>query len=187
MKIKIFNRNIPLRKLVCLALYYSFLRYLPSSGNPVIGKLSKQLRYACCKNIFKKCGKNVNIERKAFFGSGLDLCIGDNSGLGNNCIIPGSITIGNDVMMEPNRYILGLNHSYKRVDIPMRLQGDSTRMETIIEDDVWIGLNVVITPGRSVRKGSIIAAGCVLSKDFPEYSVIGGNPSRLIKSRKADN
>jgi len=186
MKIKVYNRIIPFKKLFFLALYYSFLRYLPSSGNPVLGNLCKQLRYVCCKKIFKQCGKNVNIERKAFFGSGLDLCIGDNSGLGDNCVVPSSICIGNDVMMAPNCYILGVNHSYKRIDIPMRLQGDSLRMETIIEDDVWIGLNVVITPGRSVRKGSIIAAGCVLSKDFPEFSVIGGNPPRLIKSRKSE-
>ena len=40
-----------------------------------------------------------------------------------------------------------------------------------------------MTPGRVVKRGSVIAAGCVLCKDFPEYSVIGGNPSKFIKSR----
>ena len=55
---------------------------------------------------------------------------------------------------------------------------------TVIEDDVWIGRNVIMTPGRLIKKGSIIAAGCVLSKDFPEYSIVGGNPSKLIRIRK---
>ena len=54
---------------------------------------------------------------------------------------------------------------------------------TIIEDDVWIGQNVYITPGRHIKKGTIIGACCLLCKDFPEYSVVGGNPSKLIKSR----
>ena len=52
-----------------------------------------------------------------------------------------------------------------------------------IEDDVWIGRNVLMTPGRHIAKGSIIAAGCVLTKDFPEYSIIGGNPGKFIRSR----
>ena len=56
-------------------------------------------------------------------------------------------------------------------------------LATIIEDDVWIGRGVMMTPGRVVKRGSVIAAGCVLCKDFPEYSVIGGNPSKFIKSR----
>ncbi len=57
------------------------------------------------------------------------------------------------------------------------------KKQTIIEDDVWIGRNVIFTPGRTVRKGSIIGAGCVLTKDFDEYTIIGGNPSRVIRSR----
>jgi maltose O-acetyltransferase len=63
-------------------------------------------------------------------------------------------------------------------------QGIDDKRITIIEDDVWIGQNVIFTPGRIVKEGSIIAAGCVLSNDFPEYSIIGGNPSKLIRSRR---
>jgi maltose O-acetyltransferase len=62
-------------------------------------------------------------------------------------------------------------------------KGNGSNILTVIEDDVWIGMNVLITPGRYIKKGSIIAAGCVLCKNFPEYSIIGGNPSKLIKSR----
>lgn len=62
-------------------------------------------------------------------------------------------------------------------------QGLAPKLQTIIEDDVWIGRDVLMTPGRVIQKGSIIAGGCVLCKNFPEYSVVGGNPSKLIKSR----
>jgi len=58
-----------------------------------------------------------------------------------------------------------------------------TRKRTIIEDDVWIGRQVIMSPGRHIKEGTIIAAGTVLSKDFPEYSIVGGNLSRLIKYR----
>ncbi|MDL2323282.1 acyltransferase, partial [Bacteroidales bacterium OttesenSCG-928-A17] len=139
--------------------------------------------YNCCKHIFLFCGKNVNIERKAYFGSGLGLEIGDRSGIGVNAVVPNNIKIGMNVMMGPNCYILSKNHEFSRIDIPMIEQSYSKSKQTIIEDDVWIGRQVLFTPGRTVKKGSIIAAGTILSKDFEEYSIIGGNPSRLIRKR----
>jgi maltose O-acetyltransferase len=129
------------------------------------------------------CGKNVNIERKAFLSSGLRLEIGDNSGLGINSVVPSDIKIGRNVMMGPNCYILSVNHKFDRIDIPMIEQGSERAKQTIIEDDVWIGRQVIFTPNRIVKRGCIIAAGCVLSKDFEEYSIIGGNPARIIRSR----
>ena len=177
------NRKISAVQIVLLAIYYCFLQFLPTSGFPFIGKFCKKLRYYCCKHIFKFCGKNVNVERRAIFGIGVDICIGNNSGIGINCLVPSDITIGEDVMMGPNCYIFSANHAFDSCDIPMIKQGHTDRKKTIIEDDVWIGRQVIFTPGRSVKKGSIIAAGCVLSKDFPEYSIIGGNPSRLLKTR----
>lgn len=54
---------------------------------------------------------------------------------------------------------------------------------TIIEDDCWIGVRSILTPGRHIKKGSIIAAGAIVTKDFDEYSIIGGNPAHLIKKR----
>lgn len=181
-----FSRKIPLRKLFFLFIYYAFLRYLPGSGTLWIGSFCRMLRYSCCKHIFLSCGKHVNIERKAYFASGLNLVIGDNSGLGVNCSVPGNIIIGKNVMMGPNCHVLGQNHNFDRVDIPMIEQGSSEAKQTIIEDDVWIGRNVLFTPGRLVKEGTVIAACCVLCKDFPSYSVVGGNPSKLIKSRLND-
>lgn len=167
-----------------LILYTVFFKHFPSSSFPVFGKLSRNLRYLCVKKIFKFCGKNVNIERGASFGNGFDLEIGDNSGLGRYSHVPPNIIIGKDVMMAPNVFIFYLNHKFENIDIPMRKQGITKKKAVIIEDDVWIGRGVYIMPGRKILKGSIIAAGTVLTKDYPEYSIIGGNPSKLIRSRK---
>jgi len=173
-----------IKQLFYLSIYYGLLRYLPASFYP-LGNICKRLRYLCCRNIFLKCGSNVNIERKAFFGSGVELQIGDNSGLGINCFIPSNTIIGKNVMMGPNCYIFSSNHSFDRIDVPMIFQGTTNRKKTIIEDDVWIGRNVTMTPGRFVKKGTIVGACCLLSRNFPQYSVVGGNPSILIKSRKS--
>lgn len=171
------------RKLLALALYYGVAYWLPRSFAPILGPTCRSLRAFCGRNIFKYCGKNVNIERKAFFGSGFELELGNRSGLGINCHIPPDTIIGDYVNMGPNCYILAQNHAFDRTDIIMQKQGYYPTRQTVIEDDVWIGRCVTMTPGRTIKRGSIIGACCLLSKDFPEYSVVGGNPSRLIRSR----
>lgn len=168
---------------LALFLYYSFLRWLPHSTVPVIGPIIERVKEFCCKLIFKSCGSNVNIGRNARFGRGENIVIGNNSGIGINAKVPSDLIIGMDVMMGQNVIIFGSNHAFDRVDIPMLRQGYRKYPPVVIEDDVWIGSNVIILPGRRIKKGSVIAAGTVLTKDFPEYSIVGGNPSRLIKSR----
>ena len=163
-------------------IYYSVAIYLPESRN--FFRLGGAFRNLLCRKLFKKCAKTANIERGARFGTGFNIEIGEHSGIGINANIPSTTIIGNNVMMGPNCYILGQNHEFGRTDIPMIKQGYRKTTPTIIEDDVWIGRDVLMTPGRHILEGSIIAAGCVLCKDFPEYSIVGGNPSRLIRSRK---
>ena len=86
-------------------------------------------------------------------------------------------------MMGPNCFILDVNH-VSDVSLPMALQGSTEKKTTQIGNDVWIGRDVHMTPGRTIADGSIIAMASVLTKDFPPYSVVGGNPAKLIKSRK---
>lgn len=183
---RIRNIEIPFMKIIYLILYYGFAQFLPSSTTPLIGKFGKYIRFCIVRHIFLKCGSNVNVERRVFFGSGRNIMIGNNSGMGAYSNIPSDTIIGENVMMGPRCYILSLNHCFKRVDIPMNFQGNSSRKQTVIGDDVWLGREVLITPGRIIKNGSIIAARCVLCKDFPEYSIVGGNPSRLIRSRLKD-
>lgn len=168
---------------IALYSYYLFFRFLPHSTVPVFGPLSEKLRYHCCRHIFKKCAHKANIQQGARFGNGKDIQIGYNSSIGLNAKVPNNIIIGDNVMMGPNVTIFQSNHAFDRLDIPMTKQGYITYPPMVIEDDVWIGSNAIILAGRTIKKGTIIAAGTVLTKDFPEYSIVGGNPSRLIKSR----
>lgn len=72
-----------------------------SQGNSPFGKISSYLRRWVCSKIFNSIGKNVNIEKGAYFGNGLKLVIGNNSGIEVNCRVPFDTIIGNYVMMGP--------------------------------------------------------------------------------------
>ncbi len=87
-------------------------------------------------------------------------------------------------MMAPEVLILGGNHRFDRVDIPMMFQGNVEYGPVEIGNDVWIGSRVIILPGLKIGEGSIIGAGSVVTKDVMPYSIVAGNPAKLIKMRK---
>lgn len=161
-------------------LLYLVARHLPESYKLNIGQ--KRIRALCGKLLLAKCGENVNIEKNAEFAYSVEL--GDNSGLGINSRISGKTIIGKNVMMGPCVSIYTNNHIFERTDIPMNLQGMSEERAVIIEDDVWVGANVIILPGVTISKGAVIGAGAVVTKNVPEYAVVGGNPAKVIKYRK---
>lgn len=79
------------------------------------------MRSSVGKKLFDKCGKNINIEKGADFGTGRGISVGDNSGLGINCKVRGPLDIGDNVMMGPDVIILTNSHNFGRTDIPMRM------------------------------------------------------------------
>lgn len=161
-------------------LLYKVAKKLPCS-NARFSLGAKKLRLWCAKNIITSIGEGANIERGASFGD--KLTIGKMSGIGINADIGEDVKIGNYVMMGPNCCIMTVNHNYNRTDIPMLLQGHSDISPVIIEDDVWIGRNVLIMPGVRISMGSIIAAGAVVTKNVPRYAVVGGVPAKVIRYR----
>jgi maltose O-acetyltransferase len=86
-------------------------------------------------------------------------------------------------MMGPDVVIHTRNHRHDRIDIPMCQQGFGEMKPVIIEDDVWLGERVIILPGVTIGKGSIIGAGAVVAKNVPPYSIAVGNPALVVKKR----
>lgn len=169
-------------KIILGKLIYSlFAKWLPTSFAPILGPYAKWLRKICGKLILKKCGKNVNIEKGAVFSSQVSL--GNNSGIGINASIAGAAVIGDNVMMGPHCIIYRRNHEFDRLDIPMCQQGFKPEKPVVIGNDVWIGGRVIILPGVHVGNGAIIGAGAVVTKDVPDYAIVGGNPARVLKYR----
>lgn len=164
----------------CYFIYNILAKYLPKSNARVsFGAL--YLRRFCAKGMCKVVGKNVNIERMAIFGKNVE--IGDNSGIGINCVLQGRVLIGANVMMGPEVWIYTRNHKHDRVDIPMIEQGFEDEKCVVINDDVWIGSRVTILPGVVIGKGAIIGTGSVVTKSVPEYSIVAGNPAIIVKHR----
>ena len=106
--------------------------------------------------------------------------IGDRTRIGLGNTIIGPVTIGNDIRLAQNVVLSGLNHNYTAIDQPIHAQGVSTT-PIVIEDETWIGANVVIVAGVTIGKHCIVAAGSVVTKDVPSYSVVVGNPARVLK------
>lgn len=75
------------------------------------------------------------------------------------------------------------NANFSRTDIPIMEQGNSPVEPVEIGDDCRLGRRVIIMPGVKIGRGCVIAAGAVVTKDIPDYSVAGGVPARVIKSR----
>ena len=77
--------------------------------------------------------------------------------------------------------ILSVSHNHDNLKIPIVDQGDSEPNPPIIEDNVWLGRNVVVMPGVRVGEGAIVGAGAVVTKDVPDYHLVAGNPAEIKK------
>lgn len=134
--------------------------------------------------MFKKPGANIFIFPPFHFTSPEGIEFGNQINIAQNCLIGGAgkVEIGNFVMIGPNSCILSSNHGYNRPDIPM-LRQKPTLAPVKIKDDVWIGANVVILPGVTVNQGAIVGAGSIVTKDVEPYSIVAGNPAKLLKKR----
>ena len=172
---------VRLKVVIGKLLYNCLGKYMPLSDSK-FSFGSKKVRALCGKLILNKSGKNINIEKGACFSS--EISLGDNSGIGVNAQIASHVFIGNDVMMGPDCMMYTANHCMDRTDIPMWKQKFTDPKPIVIEDDVWIGSRVIILPGVHVGKGSVIGAGSIVTKNIEPYSVVGGNPAKLIRKRK---
>ena len=170
---------------IYLFLYYGFAQYLPKSTRP-LGKLSMRIRRALCHKIFTFCGNKLVVENRVYFGNGSDVTVGDEVGFGTNFKIQNrTLTIGNNLMMAEDVLFLGGGHLYDRLDIPMGHQLSASKTPFVIDDDVWIGARVIILPGcKHIGKGVIVGAGSVVTKDIPDFVIVGGNPAKIIKRRE---
>jgi len=143
-----------------------------------------------------KIGVNFKIDRASVMENPNLIEIGDNFLVGTNVTIAAGeckgIFIGNDVWISKDTYIRSANHSFDKIDVPMREQGHTCvslqfldrEYSIVIEDGCWIASNCTLLSGTHLGKGSIISAGSVVSGNIPPYSIVLGNPARIISNRK---
>lgn len=131
-------------------------------------------------------GKHTLLDRGVILRAyGNTISIGDNSSLHAYCVVQGggAVKIGNGVRIATHTVIIASNHIIDDPSKLIYLQGEST-IGVIIEDDVWIGAGAKILDGVTVRRGSVVGAGAVVTRSTEPYSVVVGNPARVLRFRK---
>lgn len=128
-------------------------------------------------------GNNTVGEFTIIQGSGR-IVFGENSYCASHCVfgVNKEILIGKNVMIANAVSIRDTDHIFEDINLPMIHQGMISN-SVVIEDDVWIGHGTTILKGVRIGKGSIIAAGAVVTKDVAPYSIVGGIPAKLIRNR----
>ena len=167
---------------IALVFYYVIIAKLPNSR--YISSINK-IRVWYLAKILRIIDNSDSciFEDGVYISSGKDrVKIGHHSHVNQNTFIQGA-QIGNYVMIGPDVSLLSNSHNFDRIDVPMERQGMTDNNPVVIEDDVWIGRNVVILPGITIHKGSIVGAGAVVTKDVEPYSIVGGVPAKFIKKR----
>ncbi len=136
--------------------------------------------------------ENVHIYRWAVVelgnGSG-SLKIGRNTYIQSGCILNpfmGDIIIGANCMIAARCSFMPYQHGFADINVPVREQPLTSKGDIIIEDNVWLGVNVSVMDGVTIGAGAIVGAGAVVTKDIPPYTIAGGVPARVIRARKAE-
>ena len=143
------------------------------------------------RRCFANCGKSVRIPQGCDFSGIGNISVGHHVYFGEDTRVLttcAQLKIGNFVMFGPHVTIITGDH---RMDVMGKFMTELTDrdklpendQDVVIEDDVWIGANATILKGVTIGRGSVIAAGSLVTKSCPPYSIVGGVPARVLKSR----
>ena len=130
-------------------------------------------------------GKNVFIGKGAWLslGPSAKLLIGDNTHINDGFVVACnlSVEIGKNVLIADRVFVGDCNHGYEEMGRPVMEQRMSECEAVKIEDDGWIGINACILKGVTVGRHSVVGAGAVVTESVLPYSVVAGNPAKVIR------
>lgn len=161
---------------------YSWITHILWGG---VDLLPQILRSAIFKLLLKSFGKSSTIDYGTYIRYPTHVRIGEHTMINRGCRLLASfhyknveIAIGNHVAVAPEVCFLAAGHDYTKLNLP------DTAGSIIVGDYVWIGARSIILQGVTIGEGAVVAAGSVVTKDVPAYSVVGGCPARVIKNRE---
>ena len=168
-------------KKIKLGFYYTILYNLPNSR---FVDLCSKLRVFYLSRFLgvMPYDKLSKIEEHVYISDCSNVKIGNNCRINENVFIQCAF-IGDNVLIAPNCSLLSTSHIHNNIEIPIVMQGETDPNPSVIENNVWLGRNVVVLPGVTIGEGAIIAAGAIVNKDVESFTIYGGVPARLIKKR----
>ncbi|MGH8177788.1 MAG: acyltransferase [Steroidobacter sp.] len=178
-----------------LLLITALMRLLPrfvvesaySFASHLNGRLGVGLRWALARRLCAALGDNVFLGPRIEVRGWGEIRVGDNVSIHDACFIDGrgGLTIGNDVSIAHQCSLVSFEHGWSDESRPIRDNPVEYRPITIA-DDVWVGCGTRILAGASIGTRCIIAAGAVIVRDVPAYSLAGGVPAKVIGSTRRD-
>jgi acetyltransferase-like isoleucine patch superfamily enzyme len=181
-------------------------RYIKFSQGAVIDPSVKLLASAICTNIANQKdlisihtnsvirgellifahGGKIDIGKSCYIGEGTRIWSAESIKIGDRCFISHNVNIH-----DTNSHSLDSDLRFKHIETiilsghPKDNDFDIQSSPVNIHDDVWIGFNAVILKGVTINQGAIVAAGSVVTKDVPPFSVVAGNPAQVVKTIKS--
>jgi len=171
---------------IAMFLYYSIAIWLPGPGMP-LGRFGRWLRGYLCSKLFKSYGEGTSVDRLCDCGSGRGVSVGTSSFIGKRAWLLGDITIGDNVGVGAEMIAISYNHEFADTTVPIMQQGLSESRPIFIGNDVWLGARCIILPGVRVGDHAIVGAGSVVTKDVEPWAIVGGNPARVIGTRRTSD
>lgn len=164
---------------------FRVLRLIPGSTRESPSNLA---RVFALRMMARRVGVNCIVMPGCLINAPANLSLGDSAGIGFRSIIncDADVSIGGRVMMGSDVIIYTSNHIWDPVGRTYAGQGLDLAPVSIGED-AWIGSRAIILPGVSIGRGVTVAAGAVVTRDVPDYAVVGGVPARVIKIKSIEN
>ncbi len=132
---------------------------------------------------FEQCGAGFVCGKNCFFSPRRRVVIGNRVFIGPGAYVVADLTIGDDVLFGPQVMILGGDHQFRIPGKVIRDSGAAPMVPVVIGDDCWVGARTLILKGVTVGTGSIVAASSLVLKDVEPFSIVGGQPAKVIGRR----
>jgi len=147
----------------------------------------------CCLDAKGTTNEGIRIGTGVFVGRNTilsckngDIDLDDHANIGFNVEVfsAARVRIGKHVLVAAYTYLVGGDHLFDRVDVPVLYQG-RTAQGIEVDDNVWLGAHVVVSDGSRVGRDAIIGAGAVVRGEIPPFAIAAGVPARVIRDRRA--